>query len=223
MRSAGAKFLLRFCLVYGVLVVPWPFVQAMYARGFVTIANATYPAFFRGGSVEFERLEEPRGSYDLSLQLRNARTGAGKRALVSSRQPAFYQLILLVALVVATPFSRRQWLVLILGLGALHVIIFTQFLVMLVSGFARPELGLVELSQAAQQALGALYRIVLRDIVAMLMVPIFVWLGLLLVFDCAWFEIGDETSPDARSGEGRRQRRAPKLFRRIRRRSQAWP
>lgn len=222
MRRKALRFLAWFCFIYGVLVVPWPFVQSAYSRGFVALANATYSRLFRGGTVEFERLDEPRDSYDLSLFMKSERTGQWQRALISSRQPVFYQTLLLVALVAATPWRSRRWLVLLLGLGAMHVVIFAQFFVMLASGFARPEIGLIELSATWQAVLNAANRIVLRDIVAMLMIPVFVWMGLLLVFGCAWFEVGDGASDAARPTVGRR-RRAPKLLRRIRRRSQVWP
>lgn len=211
MRNHAMPFLIRLCVVYGVFVVPRPFVQSAYASTVVAVANSAYSMWFRGGMVVFSRAEPPRGRYDVAVLLVNYRDRAAHRGFVSSRVPAFHQTLLLVALVIATPWPKRRSVALLTGLGALHLVLFGQFLLLLTCWFAEPQIGVVHVAPSTQWLLDAANWIATYDIVALLMIPLAIWVVLLLVFDCEWFAPAGDSERLRSGGIGKARRERSNL------------
>ncbi len=172
-----AGFFVRLFLVYGLLVVPWPELKAGYASLYRAVATAVFGSLIPGGAVRFEPMLDPYSKYDTDLHFLNTRSGARQRAAISTRDPAYFQTIFLVSLVLATPLPwRRRWWALVSGLTLVHGVIFCTVLVMLLYGFTRPQLALLAPGPPWGSLLSVAHRLAAGDTVGLLCVPVFIWI-----------------------------------------------
>jgi hypothetical protein len=128
-RKEILRFFIRFAVVYGLLLLPWPGGRAAYVRWFCGLGNAVYAREHSRLLVLFE--PEPANSgrpLDVQLTLANRAQVLpdgklrGRVIGLDARRIGWVPTALLAALVVATPLSwrRRGW-ALLAGMAAMHV------------------------------------------------------------------------------------------------------
>lgn len=176
-RKQIAGFFVRLILVYGVLVAPWPGVKSGYASLYRSVATTVFRTMIPGGIVRFEPMSDPYRKFDTNIQFLNTRSGARQTAITSSRDPAFFQTIFLISLILATPlpWRRRGW-AMVVGLMLLHVFIFGKVLITLLYGFTRPQMALFAPAPIWKTLLSVANRIVVGDLLALLFVPLLIWI-----------------------------------------------
>ncbi len=176
-RRIIVGFFLRLFLLYGFLVIPWSVVKACYGSFYRVAATDIFGSLIPGGTVRYERMSEPRGGYDTHIFYMNTRTGAWQTAVASSRDPAYFQTIFLISLVLATPvpWRRRGW-ALVAGLALVQGFIFLKVFVTLLYGFSRPQVAVLDPAPLLRLWLSAANRILVADLVALLLVPVFIWM-----------------------------------------------
>ncbi len=175
-RKQIAGFFVRLILVYGFLVAPWPGVKSGYATLYRSAATTLFRTMIPGGVVHFEPMSDPYRKFDTNIQFLNTRSGARQTAVTSSRDPAFFQTIFLISLVLATPLPwRRRGLAMAAGLALLHVFIFGKVLITLLYGFSRPQIALLAPAPIWKTMLSVANRVVVGDLLALLFVPLLIW------------------------------------------------
>jgi len=170
-------FFARLLLLYILLVIPWPGLKPTYARCYSSVATLVFGSLVPGGAVRFTPMPEPMKGYDVRMDLVNLRTSATQTAMVSSRDPAYFQTAFLVSLILATPLPwRRRLKSLVVGIVAVHAFMFLRVLLTILHGFARGRVGLLSPDPPWDTILSVLARVALADIVSLLMVPVLIWI-----------------------------------------------
>jgi hypothetical protein len=140
-RSYLPGFALRFCLVYGLLIVPWPPIERAYAGAHRLLANSVMLALPLDHHVSFRPVSatplDPRfrlwiggdGQEDADsyIVVRHKRRGTVRTQPFDTRRPGYLALAFLCALIVAMPGRWRERLrALALGTVLLHVYVAVQ-------------------------------------------------------------------------------------------------
>ena len=177
-RNPITLFLLRFVILYVILVLPWPGSGGIYSAGF----RAAGRAIFAGGSgpreLSFEPLGETRHPSGVRIVIVNRTlmhadgSGPVRNLDLDTLEFGWRPTALLIALVLATPIPwRRRWRALLWGLLWMHAIILL-FLWFCIWNDSR-EVSLVTLTPFWKHAANGL-----RDLMVWqynLAIPVVIW------------------------------------------------
>jgi hypothetical protein len=126
------RFLLRFAVIYGLLIVPWPGWNALYGQGFRAVGEAVFGRNDGQCVLYFEPHRQTQGlaAVDSRIVLGNPQqadsSGKGPAQLLSidTRSIGWVPVATTAALILATPISwRRRALALLWGLLSIHAFI----------------------------------------------------------------------------------------------------
>ncbi len=179
-HRALAFFLLRFALLYGLLIAPWPGWNALYGRWFRAV-NATVYASNDHRIVIFGAAEPALRPLDTMVTLANRdrmdRRGhmPARKLGLDSRGIGWVPTALLLALTLASPvgWRRRLW-ALIWGLLIMHG--FILFSVGCYIWDQSNDLGLVALTPFWKSVSNGLVETLIIQLGASFVVPALVWL-----------------------------------------------
>ena len=178
-KSVGA-FVIRFLVIYGLMMTPCPGVRRAYAAVFNTGGNLLFGSFGREGEVRFGRPPQNDGEFDTEIILtrRTAKGFAQQRIPPIARTLGYMPTAMMVALVVATasPWKRRRW-ALVWGLAFVHAFIALRVGLLLVEAFSQDTLlRLYTLSAFWEKALNRAIPALVRAPAGSYIIPIMIWI-----------------------------------------------
>ena len=156
-RKIIVGFLWKFALVYGLLIVPWPGLNAVYGRVFRSVGNLVFSRETGRRLLRFEEVPAAsRRLLDSRILLAN-REAVGENGNIpakylelDTRAVGWIPTAMVIALVLATPISwNRRSRTLLFGLLAIHA--FILFAVTVYIWNNSPDLGLLTLSPWARR------------------------------------------------------------------------
>lgn len=126
-----AGFLLRFLVVYILLMIPWPGSATAYRGMFIRAGSIVYGALGSSYGVSLEALDTG-GPADTTLIVRHRATGQKMWLRINSREVGYLATIVVTSLILATPAGwRRRIRALLLGLLLVNVFITIRPLVLI--------------------------------------------------------------------------------------------
>ena len=129
--------LLRFALVYGLLMAPWPGVHGVYRALFTATGEAVFSAIGPAGDNRI-RPSEGAGQVDTTIFVTHRETGAEVSMGINSRQVGYLPTAVFCALALATPVRWPRRLINLLGgLFLVHVFVGVRLLTMILYGVFR--------------------------------------------------------------------------------------
>lgn len=135
-------FVVRFLLLYGVLVALWPMLSSGYASLFRSGGELVLGRFGSGGLVRFRDLPQPEGMDDTRILLKARGSHEWTWMKLSTRHVGFTSTAVLVALVLATPVPwRRRARALLWAMLLIHLFITLRLLIMIAFGMSLNESG----------------------------------------------------------------------------------
>ncbi len=181
-RGPGLGFLLRFVVIFGLLIAPWPGLNQAYSHYFQSFGQM---AFNRSGAlprmVVFAPATDNAAWIDTKMTLENAalvdNTGKGpvKSAEIDSRSIGWVPTALTIALVLATPIPwRRRLLALAGGVVLIHLFIFFTLQSWIWDNSA--DLSLLTLSSVGQRMVGELDYALMNQLGVSFSVPVVIWI-----------------------------------------------
>jgi len=175
-------FLVRFALVAGILVSPWPGLEERYAD---TLRRTAQSIFDGDGSkwvVLFKPTSDPH--LDTTIYIGNRKQAApdGKLSAAqisfTSRYVGYLPTVLLAALVMATPLPwKRRFFALLWGLLSMHLFLGLLMLIMILNQCSQfPAMNLVHLGPFQEQVVHSTYDVFIHHLGARLAVPVLLWI-----------------------------------------------
>lgn len=117
-------FLLRFLVVYVLLMLPWPESDDAYRALFIGTGRVVFRSFAGADALDIERLDEHGQTTDTRLWVERRDAGGRVWTDVSCTQVAYLPTVVLVSLILATPIpSRRRGWALLYGFILVHLFI----------------------------------------------------------------------------------------------------
>jgi len=180
---------LRFAVVYALLVAPWPGFERAYAayfRGLGNVSMGSAVGILGGGrTLTFVKPRRIVGGRD-TLMLVGARGVSEVRVVpFVARLKGFLPTAMVVALVLATPIPwRRRRRALLWALLLVHLFIGFRMGVAAFHTFTRPtEFAMTTLGPASEEALRLAHRIVFKGYAMSFVAPALIWIGLCVRLD----------------------------------------
>ncbi len=179
-------FLVRFVLVFGLLIVPWPGWSEFYAEGFRAAGNAVFARADKGYLLHFQSNQPTQRSsaVDTQIIIGNRRladsSGKGPAALLdlNTRSVGWLPTALTIALIMATPvqWRRRSWALL---WGMLLINLFILFSVAVFIWNESTTVSLVTLSPVWKQIADALEYTLISQLGISFSLPVLIWVAVL--------------------------------------------
>jgi hypothetical protein len=175
-----ARFLCRFVVLYGLLIVPWPGWKAAYGRWFRGFNQLVFASNDRR-ILQFEPTPDARSPLDTQIALANrARIDAlgrapGKRLGLDSRGVGWIPTALFAAMTLASPLGWRRRIWVLLG-GLLLIHGYIVFSVGCYICNQSADLGLVTLTPLAKAVAGGLEETLVTQLGPSFAVPALLWL-----------------------------------------------
>lgn len=169
----------RIIIVIGVLsalMLLWAIVGDAYGRAYVSVAQTLFHSLGRNVQVDFSRIAEQDGR-DVSMKVHNTLAGMMVERHIPSRYTGYLPTALLIALVTATPLSRRRRVQsLLVGLSALHAYMAAALLLTIARVLSRDgPAQLFELSRFWDHALALLVHHTTASPTFSALVPVIIW------------------------------------------------
>ncbi len=182
-RKLILGFLLRFGLIYGLLIAPWPGWSELYSEGFRAVGNAVFGSSEGQRLLYFEAHRETRGLASLDTRIvRGNRAladstgkGTGQMLGIDPRSIGWTPTALTIAFIAATPIpSRRKVGALIWGLLWIHA--FILFSVWVYIWNSSTEVSLVTLSPFWKEFADNLQYTLITQMGVSFSVPVLIWI-----------------------------------------------
>jgi hypothetical protein len=180
-RGPVVSFLLRFVVVFGLLIAPWPGWNGIYAQYFQAFGQTVFNLGESQRVVDFQPSTGKYPELDTQVTLGNRAladsTGKAliKRTEIDSRSVGWVPTALTVALVAATPIPwRRRLGALVGGLVLIHLFIFFTLQTWVWNNSS--ELSLITLSAFWQNVSDQLNYALLNQLGASFSVPVVIWI-----------------------------------------------
>ncbi len=133
-----AGFLIRFVLVYAVLMAPWPGVKSVYQSAFSSGWSFVFGTITSPETVRLAPLESADRMADTTLFVRHRHVPGIVNMTINCRQTAYLPTAVAMALLLATPIPwPRRVKALCWGLALVHLFIGLRLVVMLLYGAYR--------------------------------------------------------------------------------------
>ncbi len=182
-RKLILRFLLRFALIYGLLIAPWPGWSELYSEGFRAVGNAVFGGSEGQRLLYFEAHRETRGfaSLDTRIVLANrtqaysSGNASAKMLGIDPRSIGWTPTALTIAFIAATPIPwRRKTGALIWGLIWIHA--FILFSVWVYIWNNSTEVSLVTLSPFWKEIADDLQYTLVTQMGVSFSVPVLIWI-----------------------------------------------
>ena len=175
------KFLLRFLVIFGLLIVPWPGLNQAYSQYFQSLGQMVFnPAGETKRMVVFSPASGKIPGMDTRLALENAgladASGRGpvRSTEIDARSIGWVPTALTMALVLATPIPwTRRLLALAGGVVLIHLFIFFTLQAWIWN--YSPDVSLLTLSQWQQRVVGELNYALMNQLGISFTVPVVIW------------------------------------------------
>jgi len=175
------RFLLRFVVIFGLLIAPWPGLNEAYSRYFQSLGQMAFnPAGEIRRMVVFSPASGKIPGLDTRLTLENAEladaSGQGRVECseIDTRSIGWVPTALTVALVLATPIPwKRRLTALAGGLALIHLFIFFSLQAWVWNNSA--GLSLLTLSSFEQRVLDELNYALMNQLGISFTVPVVIW------------------------------------------------
>lgn len=129
-------FLLRFLVVFVLLMAPWPGWKQTYAAGFCTVANLLFARFGDNGLAHF-RPSQPDAAHDLEITLRNRINDTEYVFEGSAQLQGYKPMAFALALTLASPVPWRRGIKAVLWvLLFVHLYVAFRVLIFLLAAFS---------------------------------------------------------------------------------------
>jgi len=170
-------FLLRFLVVFVLLMVPWTGWKQTYAAGFSTVANLVFARFGDSGLVRF-RAAQPDAAHDLEITLRNKSKGTEYVFEGSAQLQGYKPMAFALALTLASPVPwRRRGKAVVWVLLLVHLYVAFRVLIFLLAAFSGDNtLALFRLGPIAGGVLDFLHWLVVISFAGWLILPLPIWI-----------------------------------------------
>ncbi len=180
-RGPALGFLLRFAVVFGLLIVPWPGLNQAYSSYFRSLGQMVFnPSSGAQRMVIFSPASGKIPGMDTRLTLENAAladsTGRGlvEHTEIDSRSIGWVPTALTMALVLATPIPwLRRLAALVGGLVLIHLFIFFTLQCWVWNNSA--DLSLLTLSSLEQRVISELNYALMNQLGISFTVPVLIW------------------------------------------------
>lgn len=181
-RKIIVGFLWKFALVYGLLIVPWPGLNAVYGRVFRSVGNLVFSRETGRRLLRFEEVPAAsRRLLDSRILLAN-REAVGENGNIpakylelDSRAIGWIPAALFIALAFASPISwRRRRRVLWSGLLIVHA--FIAFSLAVYVWNRSTDLGLLTMSRVMKSLTEGLEETLINQMGASFVVPVLIWI-----------------------------------------------
>ncbi len=106
-RRPVLGFLIRFLLLYTVLMIPWPGVREGYRSAFMAGARTFVTLITGDDPVEIIPIDEEKSPEDTALVIQEEH-GASARSGINSGEVAYFPTVLAITLILSTPAPWRQ-------------------------------------------------------------------------------------------------------------------
>jgi hypothetical protein len=182
-RDPVTGFLLRFVLVFGLLIFPWPGWNEIYGQYFRQLGQAAFSRDDGKRIVLFFKNDGPTYSsgLDTKITLGNRDlidvTGKGtvKTTGINTRSIGWVPTALTVALIAATPISlRRRFCALPGGLAFVHAFILFSLQAWIWNN--SPDVALLQLSAFSKEIADDLDYTLINQLGASFSVPVLIWI-----------------------------------------------
>ncbi|MBN2562760.1 MAG: hypothetical protein JXQ75_17695 [Phycisphaerae bacterium] len=194
-RIAG--FFVRLLVFYGLLMVPWPGVDRVYAAYFRAGGNLVLGSFGSEGKVLFLPTGEDAPASHTDAMLTNRTTGSWRVSTYPNRYLGYAPTAALVSLVLATPVPwSRRWRALLWGLLLVHGFVVVRVALPLLKEFS-------EDNTLRQYSLSPFWRDVLDQVILILVTsPTSVFVAPIIIWVLVTFRRGDleQWMPTRRGG-----------------------
>ena len=175
------KFLLRFVVIFGLLIAPWPGLNQAYSCYFQSLGQMVFGTSGEGPrKVTVEPSSGKREGLDTRIVLQNTAltAGDGKKLVraeeIDSRSIGWVPTALTVALVLATPIPwTRRLTALAAGLVLIHLFIFLSLQSWIWNN--SPSVSLLTLSSFWQHAVDELNYALMNQLGISFSVPVVIW------------------------------------------------
>jgi len=167
-----------FLVVYALLAMPWPGVQACYSAVYRGVCNTVFGRFGADGLVRFDRKVTDGKRSDTTITI--ARIGS-KEGLVIPHKPrltGYLPTVELIALILATPLPwPRRWRALAWGLVWVNAFVLARVCITLAHVFDGDNpWSLYSLSEFWSDVLYGAYELLASSGATSFLIPIFIWL-----------------------------------------------
>jgi hypothetical protein len=181
MKGPAVKFLLRFLVIFGLLIAPWPGLNQAYSQYFQSLGQLVFnPTGETKRMVVFSPASGQIPGMDTRLTLENAELAdASGRGLVKSteidaRSIGWVPTALTIALILATPIPwTRRLVALAGGIFLIHLFIFFSLQAWIWNN--SPDLSLLTLSKFEQRVVGELNYALMNQLGISFTVPVVIW------------------------------------------------
>ena len=183
LRKLILGFLLRFAVLYGLLIAPWPGWNDFYSEGFREVGNAVFGSNEGNRLLYFEAHRQTQGlaSMDTRIVLANRSladsTGKGPARMlgIDPRSIGWTPTALTMALIIATPISwyRRIWA---LAGGLILINLFILFSVWSYIWNSSTEVSLVTLSPFWKEVADSLQYTLVTQLGVSFTAPLLIWI-----------------------------------------------
>jgi hypothetical protein len=170
-------FLLRFLVVFVLLMAPWPGWRGTYATGFSTVANLLFARFGNDGIVHFKPAQ-PDKAHDLEIVLRNRSNNTEYVFEGSARLQGYKPMAFALALTLASPIPwRRRGRAAVWVLLLIHVYVVCRVLIFLLAAFSGDNtLALFWPGAWVRGLLDFLHWLVVISFAGWLILPLPIWI-----------------------------------------------
>jgi hypothetical protein len=185
-RSLILGFLIRFVVVFGLLIFPSPTWNKLYGRGFRAVGNAVFARDDEKCVLYFEGHRQSQGfsAVDTRIMIGNRHLvdsngkGLGALLVLNTRSVGWLPTALTVALIVATPvpWRRRCW-ALLWGMLLIHS--FVLFSVAVYIWNESTTVSLVTLSPFWKEIADALEYTLVTQMGISFSIPVLIWIAVL--------------------------------------------
>ena len=183
LRSLILGFLIRFVLIFGLLILPWPGWNDLYSQAFRAVGNTIFGSNEGNRILYFEAHRQTRGVASLDTRIvlgnRNLVDSSGNGPVsylgLDPRSIGWTPTAFTVALIAATPipWRRRIWA---LFWGLILINLFILFSIWVYIWNSSTEVSLITLSPIWKQIADALQYTLITQMGISFTVPVLIWI-----------------------------------------------
>jgi len=177
--KATIKFFCLFVLVYGLMMVAWPAIGAIYSKFYRATGEFLFGSFGSRGIVRFYQSEKNRDDIYIVAFDKNRTQGNGKVNESQSHNihyGDYMHISFLTALIMAVslPLKRRIF-ALVWGWIFMHIFIIFKMVIIILCLFSGKRLSLLVLSPFWRDVVVTTNQVAVRDLTTSFVIAFFVW------------------------------------------------
>lgn len=195
------RFVLISCILYAVLMAPWPGLRSGVGSAYRACGNAIFGGMSDRGTISYRVHPEPHENIDTQVVLINRETNKGTKLKSSSRYTIYHRPALVASLVLATPMPwRRKYKALIAGLILTYALILLGQGLWLIEYGSRDAVAIFDTGPTQIAVVRTLNKILVNIPTTHLVFPVLIW-AVVAVRRDDWITV--EPTAETASGEAR--------------------